>query len=747
MKLEDATRYTSKCFNGEPASCSFACPFHLNIRSFLEKVGKGRWKAAYKELANAVVFPVIVSALCEQSCREHCQRTVTGDEAIALRDLESAVIRYAKNRKPEAYFIPPKTKSLAIVGAGAAGLSCALCLAQKKYPVTVFDKRDGWGGTLRDHLRFQEFNEDFALQFSAVAVNFQFGNEITALTELKDFDAIYIATGSGGETFGLLESWDPNLLTTSEPNVFMGGTLCGVSLMEGIAQGNQLSMFLEGFLQTGKATGSHGGYDKNYCGHTLEHKGAEPAALIKAASADGYTEEEAGQEAARCLLCDCDRCLVACEMLKRFRKKPQRMAVEAYTDLQATALTNRLMTRETFSCNICGYCKSICPESVDLGALLQFSRSSRFHTGAYPAAFHDFWLREMDFASTEGFFASAPKGEKTCAYAFFPGCQLGASNPEYVSEAYGFLHENYNAGIILGCCGAPAFWAGDESRFDRNMEMLRESWSKIGKPALVFACATCESIFQRFLPEAARISLYELLGEADDFKPLSPFQSAAVFDPCAAREDHGMELGVRKLARKAGVDLIELEEHNRCCGYGGHMKTANPSLYEEIAGNRADASTEPYIVYCVNCREVFAQQDKKCAHILDIAFGMDSESKVPTLLEKRENSVKVKKDLMKEIAREDFKQAAHDWDRLSLIISEEVQKNMEQRLISAGDLKEAIWLAERSGDKFYHESDASSLCSMVKSVMTYWVQYKENAQDTYEIFSVYSHRMRFSKEG
>ena len=63
-----------KCFNGEPASCSYACPFHLDIRSFLEKAGKGRWMPAYKELRNAVVFPVLVSVLCDEPCRDRCQR-------------------------------------------------------------------------------------------------------------------------------------------------------------------------------------------------------------------------------------------------------------------------------------------------------------------------------------------------------------------------------------------------------------------------------------------------------------------------------------------------------------------------------------------------------------------------------------------------------------------------------------------------------------------------------------------------
>ena len=140
MKLEDSAAYAAKCFRGEPPSCAFACPFHMDIRSFLDKAAKGRWGAAYKILRDATVFPGIVAALCDQPCRQSCQRTVLGDAAIALRDVEAACLRYAKDRKPQAYVIPPKDKRIAVIGAGPAGLSCALNLAQKKYQVTVFDR-------------------------------------------------------------------------------------------------------------------------------------------------------------------------------------------------------------------------------------------------------------------------------------------------------------------------------------------------------------------------------------------------------------------------------------------------------------------------------------------------------------------------------------------------------------------------------------------------------------------------------
>ena len=748
MKLEDATEFTARCFHGEPASCSYACPFHMDIRAFLEKASKGRWLPAYKTLRNATVFPVIVSILCDQPCRAHCQRQLLGDEAIAIGALEAASIRYTKNRKAESYVIPPKKQRIAVVGAGVAGLSCALNLAQKKFGVTVFEKKDGWGGSLRGHPCFAEFDADIALQFSAVRAEFRFGAEVKTLAELAEFDAIYIATGAGGDSFGLLESWGGELQTTSEPRVFMGGELCGASLMEGIAQGIGLSKTIEVFLQTGKAAPTYGDrYDKEKCERYLAHDGAVSAPRVLASSPDGYTEEEAKAEAGRCLQCDCVKCMAACEMLKRFRKAPHTIAVEAYNDMGVNPpFSIHTLTREVYSCNICGYCKSICPESVDMGALLQFSRAARMSAGIHPSALHDFWLREMDFATSEGSFASAPKGKEACAYAFYPGCQLGASSPAHVLKAYEFLREKYDAGILLGCCGAPAYWAGDEKRLHANIDRIRQDWTDLGNPTLVFACATCESIFGMFLSDIKRVSLYELLARSEEMTPVRAFPEAAVFDPCAARDDSAMQAGVRTLAAKAGVGLEELRENNRCCGYGGHMRTANPSLYEEIARNRAGASGKPYIVYCANCREVFASQGKECTHILDMVFGLDSGLRVPSLQEKRDNSLRVKKELMKKNRDVDFEPEIHEWDALVLIIGEDVQKSMDSKLISAADLKEAIWQAEKSGDKFFDESDGMCICSMVKPVTTYWVQYKEAGPGTYEIFNAYYHRMSFNRE-
>jgi hypothetical protein len=55
--------------------------------------------------------------------------------------------------------------------------------------------------------------------------------------ELAEFDAVYIETGVGGDSFGLFRNWDAEMLASSMQRVSMGGMLCGALFMEGSAQG------------------------------------------------------------------------------------------------------------------------------------------------------------------------------------------------------------------------------------------------------------------------------------------------------------------------------------------------------------------------------------------------------------------------------------------------------------------------------------------------------------------------------
>jgi Fe-S oxidoreductase len=746
MDLKEVLAYTEKCFNGEPASCTFACPFHLDIRSFLGKLEKGRWRAAYKELRNAVVFPVVVSALCPMYCGEHCQRAQTGDMPLALSELERAVLRQNPDRRGESYVIPDKNGHIAVIGAGASGLAAAINLARKKFRVTVYERGDGWGGSLRGHENFSEFGADFDMQFAVEKVDFRFNTEVSSLDALAEYDAIVVATGVGGDDFGLLPGFDEKLLSTENPRVFLVGTLTGVNRMEGIAHGAAVSLSVEVFLQTGKTSATFGGYDKSNCTRYLDHADDESFAYTPPISPEGFTADEARREASRCLKCDCESCMTSCEMLALFKKRPQQIATQVYSDMGVVPpYSSHTLTRETYSCNMCGYCESVCPTGVNVGDVIALSRRTRLKSGDAPAAFHDYWLREMDFSVGDASYASPGRGKSTCEYLFFPGCQLGAIEPRHVLRSYEFLRDKYDAGVYLGCCGAPAHWAGDVARQTANFDDIRAVWERYGKPVFVTACATCESAFADFLPEIETVSIYELLAADGGLHASRVFENAAVFDPCAARGDSKMRESVRAIALSGGVTLSELPEQHRCCGYGGHMSVANPALYDVTTKNRAELSALPYLVYCANCRDVFASHGKSCAHILDAAFSLDTPIRTPRIDEKRKNSIEVKREIMRETGGE-FTVHGEPWENLRLVMTDELADELDAALISADDVREAIYLSERGGSRFVDVSDGSIQCSMVKKVLTYWVRYRPRGDGGYEVLDAYYHRMSFDGE-
>ncbi len=736
LELSEIGAYVSRCIHDDAAPCSCACPYGLDVRSLMKKLAKGRMTSAYKEFRTAVVFPSIAAALCDHPCEKKCQRLRIGDESIAVGGLEKAILSLAKPQAPDVFQIPEKEERIAVIGAGPAGLSLALNMAQKKYPVTVFEQKDRWGGSLTDHPDFAVFEEDIRFQTAQEKIEYRFGTKITSLEEVKEYAAVFIATGKGGSDFGLSAGWDPNWYTTELPGVFMGGECCGTSITEGIAAAKHAARYMECVIQTGRVIPD----EKRICGDevSLVPKGAEKAEQVLPADPEnGYTKEEVKQEAGRCFLCNCDRCMKGCELMNKYGKPPLQAGNEVVMDMGAHFLASRTMTRQSYSCNQCGWCESVCPEKIGMGKIFHTSRTERVVKGIQPEAFHDHWLRELDFVSGEAFYASLPADGEKYEYVFFPGCQAGASLPDQVIAAGNWLRENYNAGILLGCCGASAWWAGVQERWEKNAEQLQNMWEKMGRPVFVLACATCADMLDRFLPEIPKVSIYKLLAEKGvPSKQL--FSEAALFDPCSARKNEEMKTAVRELAQSSGCTVEETEEEGRCCGWGGHMRTVNPDLYDTITENRKNESELPYIVYCSNCRDVFIEKEKPCRHILEFIFG--GEEQQYHLQQKKENRLRVKEIFEQAYEGKTGERMTNEWDSLRIRVSDELRAEMERQLISDEDIRECIWRSKQENDRFAGE-DGSYLASMAKRVVTYWVEYREE-EDGFEILSAYCHRMK-----
>ncbi|MHC1782067.1 MAG: heterodisulfide reductase-related iron-sulfur binding cluster [Anaerolineaceae bacterium] len=130
---------------------------------------------------------------------------------------------------------------------------------------------------------------------------------------------------------------------------------------------------------------------------------------------------------------------------------------------------------------------------------------------------------------------------------FFPGCQLAASNPEYIPQIYQTLVSVLpDLGVMLRCCGAPADWAGEEETFRQSMEELKGQWLKAGRPILVLACSSCHGIFKRYLPEAEQTSIWEIFEKHGLFpRERGSGKQYVIHDPCTSRHEEAWQDSTR----------------------------------------------------------------------------------------------------------------------------------------------------------------------------------------------------------
>lgn len=363
-----------------------------------------------------------------------------------------------------------------------------------------------------------------------------------------------------------------------------------------------------------------------------------------------------------------------------------------------------------------------------------------------PPAFHDFFIRDMNFSNNESFFARTAPGYSTASHVFFPGCQLGASDPRYVEKTYDFLLEKIpDTAIIQGCCGAPADWGADRFLNEATVSMLREEWTRMGKPVIIFACPTCKHQFEKFIPEAAGISLYRILEETGlPENHRSGYEAACVFDPCSSRYDSGMQESVRKIAEKAGIKLTELfysREKAQCCGWGGHIQVANPSLFIKMVDNRINGSQLPYITYCTNCNDTFSNKGKECVHILDIVHDLDKKGiDPPTLSQRRKNRLAVKRAMLQKVWNFEMEEADPPDETITIDIPEEVQQKMNRLMILDDEVFATISNSEASGYRIYDPGSGTYTGHLRIGIITYWVVYQKTG-DRIQVRNVYSHRV------
>lgn len=732
------------CLENEPPFCTSNCPFELDVLDFMAKVQRGGTNGAYRTYSNTVAFPEIVSRFCDAPCKKACIRSQI-DGAVDMKKIEAMVVKNTRNNKPNSYYMPPKNIKIAIIGAGLAGLGCAVRMCAKKYDVTIYEASDRKGGYLWDLCPDGSFMEEIDRQLQFEKFDLQLDRKITSLDEIE-FDAAFIATGKDGEKFGL-ELTGEGAYATNRPGVFMAGMVTGSTLMEALADGLSSIHAIERYLKTGAMNQPYKQKGTRLKMNTDLIKPMEPVLTEE----DAFTKEQAAEEASRCLKCKCDACKKGCDLMNYYNKYPRRIEEEVEITVHPGTLDGEgtVATRLMATCNKCGRCKVTCPVGLDVGRFLIANHRVMYNKGTMPWVFHEFWLRDFEFTCSEqAQMFRNPVGVEKSRYAFFPGCRLGTTLPDIVKNTYAKILEKYSdTALMLSCCGAPAQWAGDKPLFDSHLDTIRTEWEKLGSPTVILACESCIKMFREFLPEIPTVSLYTFIeAEKIEGRKLDGM-TVSVFDPCASRDDEAAQKAVRILAEQTGYTLQPIATEGKyaaCCSYGGQINLTNPRYAGEVAKARILQNDLPYAVYCVNCRDTFASHGKPVFHILEAMFGegdIDMAKQAPSPTQSRKNRWQLKADLLKQYWNEEVIPMAEN----SLYISDELKEKLSRDLILEEDICEVVAYCETSGHKLYDAENDVYIGHKRVGHMTFWAVYRTDDSGI-TLVNAYGHRMNIAED-
>lgn len=759
MEQADLRSWERQCTQDDMPKCRAACPLQMDVRPFLERMAHGDVPGARKVLERHLPLPGVLGRICEHPCETACVRQELGG-ALAVGALERACVsRCAQQTRnlPR----PPKSKKVAVLGDGMAGLVAAWDLSRKAYPVELFYSGGHPGEALLAAfaaLPPEALDGELeAMRKSGVTL---IRRELDAalFEEAQAYDAVFVdvssAPGLAPASRDAVDSVTLNAAGGSERVCFGGwpsedGKPVPVAWA---AEGRRAAMTLERFMTGVSLTASR---ENEGASATRLHTPIDGLAPLQRLEpehpGEGYSLEEAKAEAGRCLQCECLICVRECLYMQKYKGYPRAYARQMYNNAAIVKGHHQANTMIN-SCTLCGQCEVLCPEGFSMADLCLSFRRDMVRRGMMPPSAHEFALEDMAASNgPECALAFAGVDAERCAHVFFPGCQLAGARGEQVLAVYETLRKGLgDVGLLLQCCGVPAQWAGEEKLFAETVGALKAAWESLGRPRVIAACASCCKALREALPEMPVVSLWEVLDE--ECATLPPCQepccggvpTLSIHDPCSARHDEAWLRSVRSLLSKRGIAFEEPRlsgETTPCCGYGGLTWNVDPRLASDIAADRAGQLAHDAVTSCIMCRERLAAEGKPSLHMLDLLYPGGSlhaaaTAKASGLSARRAGRAALRAEVLRRYRGEPVAEAPDD----GVFIAPDVLEKMEERHILREDAVRVVRHAENSGDAFLNRDNGHFLASLRPLRVTFWVEYSVEG-GVYVVHDAYCHRM------
>lgn len=224
-----AIQEAARCLRCKTAPCVTACPLKVNIPDFISALSEGNLRKSASILQKGNSFPAVCGRICAQElqCESKCILGLNGNP-VAIGALERYVADWILENMEKVKITKQNVfsgKNIAVVGGGPAGLSAAASLVSLGHNVKIYELMNETGGVLLSEIPdfrlpkkilIGEITRILSLGVK-VECNSPVGHKITFRQLYTDYDAIFLAHGSGspvslgipGEKFsGILSARD-----------------------------------------------------------------------------------------------------------------------------------------------------------------------------------------------------------------------------------------------------------------------------------------------------------------------------------------------------------------------------------------------------------------------------------------------------------------------------------------------------------------------------------------------------------
>jgi dihydropyrimidine dehydrogenase (NAD+) subunit PreT len=200
----------ARCIYCYDAPCLNACPTRIDIPKFIHQIRSGNIEGSAKTILSANIMGGTCARACptEVLCEEACVVNHTEGSPVKIGQLQRFSVDHLIAKKADHPFHRKAStgKTIAVVGAGPAGLSFAHRSAMLGHAVTVYEAKQKAGGLNEFGLAAYKMVNDFAqreveflLGIGGIKIEYEqrLGSNVS-LDDLRcDFDAVFIGAGLG----------------------------------------------------------------------------------------------------------------------------------------------------------------------------------------------------------------------------------------------------------------------------------------------------------------------------------------------------------------------------------------------------------------------------------------------------------------------------------------------------------------------------------------------------------------------